>query len=159
MAKFDFQGKLYEKGRRVITGVVRDININTLDPSASASGTLEVETNDQTGSSLKMNLSLPKGEPGEKGDLPTIKIGRIVTFAAGKSAKVIAEESSDGKGYELSFGIPRGQQGNQGPRGYQGEQGLPGRTPKVAVVKEIDVLEPGQQAFVDDEDSNIYDAL
>jgi hypothetical protein len=159
MAKFDFQGKLYEHGRRVITGVVRDIDVTTLeDPSANASGTLEiVRDGDQPSwSSLKMNLSLPKGEQGDTGPLPTITIGTVKTVKPHEQASV--EALNNGEGYTLNFKIPQGVQGVQGIGGKQGDPGLPGRTPKVAVDPVIEVLEPGQEAYVNDEDGDIYDA-
>lgn len=156
MAKFNFQGKLFEQGRRVITGVVNTINIVKLDSSDNPSGTLEIAT-DQTGrSSLRMNLSLPQGEKGDKGDTPNISIGTVTTGAAGSRVSITKTETEDG--CALNFTIPQGNTGSTGRQGAQGVQGEPGYTPKVEVVQEIETLESGANAWVEDINEDLYDA-
>lgn len=156
MAKFNFQGKLFEQGRRVITGVVNTINIVKLDSSDNPSGTLEIAT-DQTGrSSLRMNLSLPQGEPGNKGDTPNISVGTVTTGAAGGRVSITKTETEDG--CALNFTIPQGSDGKDGVNGKDGIDGKNGYTPKVEVVQQIEVLEAGANAWVEDINDDLYDA-
>lgn len=140
MAKFDFQGKLYEQGRRVITDAIETIK----DSSGNSIGTLDIVTDREGKPFLNINLNPPKGERGEKGDSPEITIGTVTTLAGGSRATVTAIPND--KGYTLNFGIPQGSQGKQGKQGKQGVQGEPGYTPKIDVIEEIDVLEPGATA-------------
>lgn len=144
MAKFDFQGKLFEQGRRVITGVINAINIRKLAPSDNPSGTLNVITDQEGRSSLEIELSLPQGE---KGDTPTVEVGAVQGGAAGTSPIVTTSDTDTG--VALNFTIPqgnRGERGAQGLQGIQGVQGEPGYTPKVEVVQRIETLEPGAAA-------------
>lgn len=156
MAKFNFQGKLFEQDHRVITGVVNEINIEPLGSSDHPFGTLGIATDETGRSSLQMNLSLPQGEKGDKGDTPNISIGSVTTGLPGTSASVTKTKTEDG--YILDFTIPQGDTGSTGITGSEGPQGKPGYTPKVEVVQAIDVLEPGTDAWVEDVNENLYDA-
>ena len=66
----------------------------------------------------------PQGEPGEKGEAATLRVGTVVTSAPGGFASV--NNSGTSQDAVLDFLIPRGDTGPQGEKGDAGPQGLQG---------------------------------
>ena len=144
MARFNFQGKLLEEGRRVISGVVNSINITPLGSTDNPSGSLNIVTDENDVARLSMNLSLPKGDKGDRGDTPTLTVGPITQLPTGSRPTVTSTETSSG--YRFDFSFPPGPQGRTGETGATGATGPAGYTPKIEVVQAIDLLEPGSNA-------------
>lgn len=156
MARFNFQGKLLEEGRRVISGVVNSINITPLGSTDNPSGSLNIVTDENDVARLSMNLSLPKGDKGDRGDTPTLTVGPITQLPTGSRPTVTSTETSSG--YRFDFSFPPGPQGRTGEIGATGATGPAGYTPKIEVVQAIDLLEPGSNAWVEDLNTDISDA-
>ena len=67
-----------------------------------------------------INATLLKGDKGDKGDTPQLSIGEVTTLEPNESATVQIADTV------ISFGIPRGVQGERGLQGIQGERGEQG---------------------------------
>lgn len=67
-----------------------------------------------------INATLLKGDKGDKGDTPQLSIGEVTTLEPNESATVQISDTV------ISFGIPRGVQGERGEQGIQGERGEQG---------------------------------
>lgn len=59
-----------------------------------------------------------KGDPGERGETPTVGIGTVDTLDPGSNATASVTETETG--VNVNFGIPRGDKGNPGDKGDDG---------------------------------------
>jgi len=90
-----------------VPGPANTLTIGTVTDGDTASATITGTAPDQT-----LNLTLPKGDPGDDGAAATITIGTVTTGSAGSSASVINSGTSDAA--VLDFTIPRGDTGASG---------------------------------------------
>jgi hypothetical protein len=108
------------------------------------------------GNMLHFSFEIPQGQEGLPGlvgpagpPFANAVVDGVTTLNPGDSATV--NVSFDGSNVRFTFGIPRGNDGNQGPQGGSGSDGGPGpQGPPFAqaVVDGVTTLDPGQAATV-----------
>ena len=64
---------------------------------------------------VNSNIDLLKGDKGQDGITPTLRVGSVTTLGAGNNATVTMSESNNE--YTLNFGIPKGANGDTGASG------------------------------------------
>lgn len=90
-------------------------NVSTLAAGSNATVTA---TSSNSGANLTLAFGLPQGQPGQtgpagsNGTTPTLSIGNVTTLASTENATVTATTTNNGANVALSFGLPRGQDGN-----------------------------------------------
>lgn len=116
------QGPQGDKGEPGDNATINVGAVTTLEPGQEATVT---NTGSETNAVLAFGI--PKGEKGDKGDKgdagdnATIAIGTVTTLEPEQEATV--QNTGTETNAVLSFGIPKGVQGDTGP---QGPQGVPG---------------------------------
>lgn len=116
------QGPQGDKGEPGDNATINVGAVTTLEPGQEATVT---NTGSETNAVLAFGI--PKGEKGDKGDKgdagdnATIAIGTVTTLEPDQEATV--QNTGTETNAVLSFGIPKGVQGDTGP---QGPQGVPG---------------------------------
>jgi hypothetical protein len=134
--------------------------VNTLPAGSPASVAVSV-----SGSVLHLSFDLPQGNDGPPGangsdgaqgppgndgaPFTNFMVDGVSTLNPGGNATVQA--NYDGSAVRLSFGIPRGYQGDAGPPGSNGSDGAPGpQGPPFAnaLVDGVNTLNPGDAAYV-----------
>lgn len=127
------QGDKGDKGDIGLTGptpVMEIGTVTTIEPGTPASVTITENGTDQTTGAKKyrLNLSLPKGAIGNKGDkgvtgdigpTPILEFGQVITLEPSETASATFEENgtdqtTGAKKYLLTLSIPKGMKGADG---------------------------------------------
>ena len=92
------------------------LSVGTVQEGTSASATVTADGNDAAGNpKYKINLTLPKGNPGDDGKTPVLEIG-TVQEGTSASATVTADgtDSSGNPKYKINLVLPKGDKGDTG---------------------------------------------
>lgn len=115
MTKFNFHGKLYENGKRVLTDTIESINITAIPEGETPTGRIITTGDGDAPRTLALELNLPRGLQGPPGEIPTLSIGNVDTTSFTGDASVTLNPDNS-----LDFVLPRGPQGTA-PRLMMGD--------------------------------------
>lgn len=138
MPNINFEDRLLERGKQVLTEAIEEVEITPLSSGSSPSGSLTIIDTDNQHKGLKLKLSIPRGETGAQGPQ--------------------GPQGPQGKSFTYNDFTPT-QLENLKIKGDKGEPGVDGYSPQIAVESEIEILAPEATAYVEDLNNDLRDVL
>ena len=104
---------------KTIRGLAATIELG--DIITGQPGTQVIVENVGTDEEAIMNITIPRGDKGDKGNTGTLSIDQVQTGLPGTDVEIVNNGTPESA--SLSITIPRGDRGEQGIKGIQGDKG------------------------------------